>query len=266
LWADVREIPPHRQCFHVVRNPIMTHQTYDEAQDFDAKKFFIKARRLYIEEPLRELGFKKYKSSVIARLTSENVFQFLDFQKSAYGGQDFTVNVAIRPMFCPNNDYLTLNPGNRLGLMALKPRSDRWWNYSTQAEGERSFVDVFEMIKRFALPFFDATKTSTDIISAYDKNIFGKNKFGDRVTWGTTGWEDFDLGHIYLHSGETKKAIKHFNLCIKEFQKDERDWAQTAAAECLSIKKIIASGKTEVNKYIAETKKSSIEKLKLSDW
>ncbi|PKK37565.1 hypothetical protein BWI96_06820 [Siphonobacter sp. SORGH_AS_0500] len=103
----------------------MTYQTRDTLQDFDAKKYFTKARRQYIEEPLKEFGFKKYKSSVVARLTSGNVFQFLDFQKSAYGGQNFTVNVAIRPLFSHNDEYLTLLPGNRLGLMATKSKSDK---------------------------------------------------------------------------------------------------------------------------------------------
>lgn len=244
----------------------MTHGTNDTAQDFDPKKFFTKARRLYIEEPLQQLGFKKYKSSVIARLTPGDVFQFFDFQKSAYGGQNFTVNVAIRPLFCPNDDYLILRPGNRLGLMAIKSRSDKWWNYSTQSEGEKSFADVFDIIKQFALPFFDATQTSNDIISAYEKNIFGKNKFGDRVEWGTAGWEDFYIGHVYLHAGQIKKAIKHFNLCYKEFSKDDSDWAKTSAARCLRIKEIIAFGQSEIDKYIDNTKRGSIEKLKLSEW
>jgi Domain of unknown function (DUF4304) len=244
----------------------MTHQTSDTPQDFDAKKFFTKARRLYIEEPLKVLDFKKYKSSVIARVTTGDIFQFLDFQKSAYGGQDFTINVAIRPLFCPNHDYLTLLPGNRLGLMSTKSKKDIWWNYTTQAEGDKSFVDVFEMTKKYALPFFEATQTSNEIIICYEKNIFGINKFGDRIAWGTIGWEDFDLGHIYLHAGQIKKAIKHFNACYKEFKKDDRDWAQSATTECLKIKDIIASGQFQIDKYITDTIKDSKEKLKLVDW
>jgi hypothetical protein len=150
--------------------------------------------------------------------------------------------------------------------MANKFGSDKWWTYSTLQEGEKSFADVYDMIKRFAVPFFDATQTSNDIISAYEKNILGKSKFGGRVIWGTVGWEDFYMGHIYLHAGQTKKAIRHFNLCHKEFDKGDSDWAQTAAKECLRIKEIIASGQSEVDKYIADTKKDSLEKLKLADW
>jgi Domain of unknown function (DUF4304) len=77
----------------------MTHQSSDTSQDFDAKKYFTKARRQYIDDPLKVLGFKRYKSSALARLTSGEVFQFLNFQKSAYGGQNFTVNVSLRPLF-----------------------------------------------------------------------------------------------------------------------------------------------------------------------
>ena len=48
---------------------------------FDSKKYFLQARKEFIETPLKELGFKKYKSAFVARLTTDNVFQFIDFQK-----------------------------------------------------------------------------------------------------------------------------------------------------------------------------------------
>ncbi|NNV57222.1 DUF4304 domain-containing protein [Limnovirga soli] len=244
----------------------MTHKTSDTLQDFDPKKYFTKARRQYIDEPLKALGFKQYKSSVVARITSGNIFQFLDFQKSAYGGQNFTVNVAIRPLFSRNDEYLTLLPGNRLGLMATKSKSDKWWNYTTELEGNENFADLFDKISKYAIPFFELTQNSKDIIAAYEKNFLGINKFGDRVAWGTVGWEDFDLGHIYLHAGQIKKAFKHFNACYKEFIRDDRDWAQEAAKKCLEIQNIIELGKLQIDDYLADTINYSKEKLKLTDW
>ena len=244
----------------------MTHQTSDTSQDFDAKKYFTKARRHYIEEPLKALGFKRYKTSVIARLTTDNVFQFLDFQKSSYGGQNLTINACIRPLFSRNHEYLTLLPGNRLGLMSEKLKVDKWWNYSTQEQGDQSFSEIIEVIFETAIPFFDATKTSKEIISSYEKNFLGKSKFDKYVQWGTMGWEDFDFGHIYLQAEQIKNAIKHFNSCYDIFGKDDRDWAQEASKKCLEIKHIIELGQPEIDKYLADTVNGSKQKLKLTDW
>lgn len=233
---------------------------------FEPKKYFTTARRQYIESPLKELGFKKYKTAFIARMTNDNVFQFLDFQKSAYGGEQFTLHVTIRPMYCPHEDYLTLLPGNRLGSMATNGKKDKWWNYSTEEEANSSFVEIYNLLTKYAIPFFNSTMTSNDIIKSYEKNIFGVNKFGNKVEWGTIGWENYDLGHIYLKAGHNKKAIKQFDLCYKEFINDDRDWAQSAAKECMDIKTIINSGQMSIDKYLDDTIKESKQNLKLTEW
>ena len=228
---------------------------------FEPEKYFTTARRAYIELPLKELGFKKYKTAFIGRMTDDNVFQFLDFQKSAHGGEQFTLNVTMRPMYCPHEDYLTLLPGNRLGSMATNGKQDKWWNYSTEVEANSSFMEIFNLLTKHAIPFFNATMTSYDIVKSYEKNIFGS-----KVGWGTVGWENYDLGHIYLKAGDNKNAIKQFDTCYKGFSKDDRYWAQSAAKECVDIKTIINSGQTSIDKYLADTIKESKQNLKLTKW
>ncbi len=237
----------------------MTEQTNN------IKKHFATARREFIDKPLKELGFKPYKSSILGRLTDDNVFQFIDFHKSKYGGQ-FTIDIAIRPMYCPHEDYLSLLPGNRLYSMATNGKSDKWWTHSTQQETDESFKEIYKLIQDFALPFFDATLTSKQIIKSYERNFLGASKFGKRISWGTIGWEDFDFGHIYLRYGDNKNALKHFNKCFKEFNTDSRDWAQTAAKKCLDIKAIINSGQHNIEQYLVDTIKDSKQKLKLDQW
>lgn len=233
---------------------------------FDPKKYFNTARREFIESPLTELGFKKYKTVFVARMTDDNVFQCINFQKSAYGGEQFTINVTIRPMYCPHEDSLTLLPGNRLGLMATNGKNDKWWNYSTEAQGNSSFREVFDLLARYTIPFFDSTMTSKDIINSYEKNVFGINKFGNKVQWGTVGWKSYDLGHIYLKAGDNRKAIKQFDICNKEFINENRNWAQTAAKKCIDIKTIINAGQISIDKYLNDTIKESKQKLKLTEW
>lgn len=236
----------------------------NELKMFDSKKYFLQARKEFIETPLKELGFKKYKSAFVARLTTDNVFQFIDFQKSAYGGEEFTVNIAIRPLFCPNNEYLTLLPGNRLSTVAANKND--WWNYSTLATGQESFRQLYQLLSEHALPFFDATKSSDAIVKAYEKNIFGRNKFGNKIAWGTAGWENFDFGHIYLKSNNHKKAIQQFEKCYNYFKDDKNEVCSNVAKECLKIIEIIHSDKNNIEAYLNNTISKSKDNLQLQLW
>ena len=231
----------------------------------DIKKHFNKSRKVLLDNPLKEFGFKPYKTSFLARLTSDDVFQFIDIHKYRYGGQ-FTIEIAVRPLYCPHEEYLTLLPGNRLYSIVTKGKSDKWWPNTTEIETDESFMEVFRLICESAMPFFDSTKTSTDIIKSYEKNFLGINKFGNSICWGTTGWENFDFGHIYLKAGNTKKAIRQFDLCYKEFIKDNRDWAQIAAKKCIEIKNVINLGHVEIEKYLEKTIIQSKNNLKLNEW
>jgi hypothetical protein len=112
-------------------------------QVFDEKKYFTTARRAFIDNPLKELGFKPYKTSFLGRLTDDNVFQVIDFHKYKFGGQ-FTINITIRPMYCPHEDYLTMEPGNRLYSMATNKKGDKWWKYSNEQETNESFKEIFK--------------------------------------------------------------------------------------------------------------------------
>lgn len=231
----------------------------------DIKKYFNKSRKVLLDNPLKEFGFKPYKTSFLARLTSDNVFQFIDIHKYRYGGQ-FTIEIAVRPLFCPHEDYLTLLPGNRLYAIVTKGKSDKWWPNTTEIDTDESLKDVFKLICEFAMPFFDSTQTSDDIIKSYEKNFLGINKFGNSIEWGTAGWENFDFGHIYLKAGNKKNAIKQFDLCYKEFIKDNRDWAQIAAKKCIEIKRIIKGEQSEIEKYLEQTIIQSKTNLNLIDW
>lgn len=231
----------------------------------DFKKYFGIARRNFVDDPLKEFGFKPYKSSYLARLTADNVLQLICFQKYRYGGQ-FNVEIVIRPLFCPNDNYVTLNPGNRLYCIVTKGKEDKWWANTNREETNESFQAVHTFIKKYALPFFDSTLTSKDIINAYEKNFFGKSKFGKSINWGTTGWENFDFGHIYLKSNDTRNAIKQINKCYKEFIADNREWAQDAAKKCIELKKIISAGQVEIDKYLKQTIETSKQNLNIEMW
>lgn len=197
-------------------------------------------------------------------MTDDEVFQSISFIKSRYGGENFKVAISIRPMYCPHADYLPSLPGNSLRSIATK--SDENWNYSTETDGNKSFKEIVELIDKYAIPIFNSTENSFEIISCYERNIFGQRKFGNKIIWGTQGWENFDFGHIYLRAGDKSKSIRQFKKCYREFSADKRDWAQIAAKDCLKIIEIIKQGDDFIKDYLVDTIKTSKENLKLEKW
>lgn len=231
----------------------------------EINKYFKSARRELIDKHLQHLGFKPYGTSYLARLTSGNILQLINFHKNRFGGQ-FKIEIAIRPMFCPHDNYLTLLPGNSLYRIATNNKSDKWWKSTTKEEIDESLKDIYNLVNQFALPFFEATTNSKDIIKSYERNFLGISKFGKQICWGTEGWENFDFAHIYLHEGDRSNALKQIQKAYKEFQSDDREWAQVAASKCLEIMNIINSGHSEINRYLEQTTRLSKQNLKLENW
>ncbi len=167
-------------------------------------------------------------------------------------------------MYCPHDDYLTSMPGNSLRIIPTK--SDENWNYYSETEGNKSFKEIVELIDKYALPILNSTKSSVEIISCYERNIFRQRKFGNKILWGTQGWENFDFGHIYLRAGNKSKSIRQFKKCYREFSNDKRDWAQIAAKDCLKIIEIIKQGDNFITNYLTDIINTSKENLKLEKW
>lgn len=231
---------------------------------FDPKKYYRISLANLVELPLKQFGFKFFDKNSICRMTDDEVFQSISFIKSRYGGENFKVAISIRPMYCPHADYLPSLPGNSLRSIATK--SDENWNYSTETDGNKSFKEIVELIDKYAIPIFNSTENSFEIISCYERNIFGQRKFGNKIIWGTQGWENFDFGHIYLRAGDKSKSIRQFKKCYREFSADKRDWAQIAAKDCLKIIEIIKQGDDFIKDYLVDTIKTSKENLKLEKW
>lgn len=231
---------------------------------FDPNKYFRRSLNSIFENNLKQFGFSFLDKNSICRMTDDDIFQRIVFLKSQYGGQNFQVSISFRPMYCPNDEYFTSMPGNSLRVIATK--SDAHWNYSTEQIGDASFNEIEKLINKYAIPIFNSTQNSSDIISCYERNLFGQRKFGNKILWGTQGWEDFDFGHIYLRAGNKSKAIRHFKKCYKEFKSDKREWAQVAANDCLNAIENIKQDNDSIAKYLAETIKESKTNLKLEDW
>lgn len=225
--------------------------------------YFQSKRIEAIDRPLGNLGFKSYKTSYIARITEGQVFQFLYFNKHRFGHQ-FTIEVCIRPLFCPN-EILTLRPGNRLALMETHGATDKWWPSASEAEIDTSMTQVLQIIQQFAIPFFEATQKSQDIIKAHEQNFFGLSMFGKRIQWGTPGYENFDFAHIHLMAGDSNNARKQIAVVQKEIDSGN-DQVKILMTKLVNLTTLIDSGRSAIDNYLKQTIFNSKKTLQLESW
>ena len=230
----------------------------------DTKKYFKNSLVEKISSPLKEFNFKFYDKLTIGRMTSDEIFQSISFTKSPYDTYFFNAHFTIRPMYCPNEDYFVTMPGN--SFIALTKNKKEFWNYTTETNCDESFNEISEIIMKIVLPIFDLTTNSNQVISSYEKNIFGQRKFGNKIEWGTIGWENFDIGHIYLRAGNRAKAINQLKKSYKIFKSDDRDWAKIASERCLELIELIDKDNNEIENYIRNVIETSKANLKLDNW
>jgi hypothetical protein len=234
---------------------------------YDHKKYFHVARKEFIEKPLAEFGFKKYRQEHIARITDDNVLQLIRFHKSKYGSATFKVNVTIRPLYCPHPSGLPASPGNDLvKLSGTRRKKNEVWGFAAKEEADESFAGVYKLLVKAALPFFNATANVNDIIKAYERNLLGFRKFGKKVDWGPDGWSNYDFGHIYLRAGKLNKAKAQFDKYYKDFNDDGREWALELAAEFPHFMKLIYGPQADIDQYLADITAKNWQDMELDKW
>lgn len=210
-------------------------------------------------------GFKPYGKDGFGRITHGDVFQLFYFQPHRHI-DSFTVEICIRPLFCENGEHLNLRPGNRLGKIATKPGLDKWWPCSTNVETDESMSEVLQLMNEFAMSFYNSTKTCAEIIQSYKKNFLGRNKFGNRVNWGTPGCECFDFGYIYLKAGNRKKASEEFEKCLQITNTSLRDDERSIAKKFQHLKQLCKTDSNEVDEFLEAQIQKSLDNLNIKNW
>jgi hypothetical protein len=231
----------------------------------DKKKYINDCWKLMVAPALKRYGFRLYEKNVLGRLTHDDVFQFLVLNKHRHT-ETFTVDVAIRPMYCENGNYLTLRPGNRLGKIVTNGRLDTWWNGETAESAEKNFAEVLQHIYESVLPFFNSTRTSSELVQSFKKNIFGNSKFGKKIDWGTSDNSSFDFAYIYLRAGDSKNSLKELEKCLSHFSAHGEDRYNRAIEHCVQLKKLAQSGKANIDEYLGKKISEGKVNLKLTNW
>lgn len=94
---------------------------------------------------LADYGFLPWKTNAYIRLNKEGILEYIDLQKEHYGSKTFTVNLAVMPLYVPNDGYMILDFGNRLG--SLVSGKDFWWDYKDAKMAKASFDNVKELLE-----------------------------------------------------------------------------------------------------------------------
>lgn len=221
--------------------------------DSHYKKMFTK----HIVKPLVGEGFKRYKSSNIARITEDSIFQLFNFQKEAYGGKAYTVNVAIRPLYIPHEN-ISLQPGERIGYFSHG--YDHWWSYKDEITSESSFLEVSSIITNTILPMLNDLGTSTSLL-----NEFFNKKYA--LKWPTSEcWRLNDLAFMCLKLGDFRKSNELFIKARNSFKNIGFEWALSAAETCDKVISMIGSEGDKVSNYLEFCESETRKNLGLTEW
>ncbi len=221
-----------------------------------AESNFRKACTKWLVNPLKVYGFKRYKSSFVARMTTDSIFQFINLQKSAVGGKTFTANIAVRPLFIPN-ETLSLQPGARLGNFLNE--GDLWQSYKSEEDAEESFIYANQIIIENVIPWFDRMKLTVNIVKEYD----GKHS----IFWGPTVGKTFDLAYMYLWINDFTNAIKMFKEARDIFSSDDKGLTQKGLGNCDKMIDLISnSSYKEIKSLLLEHERKNKIELGLKDW
>jgi len=224
---------------------------------YNADSGYSKLFTQYIAKPLSIANFKRYKSSNIARIAGDSIFQVLNFQKEAYGGKEFTVNVAIRPLYVPH-EVLSLQPGNRLGYFSRG--CDRWWNYKTPNRADMNFQEVNGILIEKVIPMFDVLSSSESLLNEYLNNEFPIELPSSDC------WKKYDLAHINLQLGNYDESKELFLNAQKSFMEVGFEWALKVAKKCESTLLLFDKGNESLTEYLKVCVEESKKNLGLIDF
>lgn len=101
---------------------------------------------------LRQNGFQPFKAATYYKITSEDILQFLYFQKGVGSRQDqMTINAVIQSLFSPTCSLSVLQPGGSIGQFLTSQRNKMWYCNEENATTE-SINNIKEELRTALLP------------------------------------------------------------------------------------------------------------------
>src|SRR6266498_3541564 len=212
--------------------------------------FLAIAARNILRPALAEYGFQEYAKKHYFRLCG-NIAQFLDLQKSSWGGGDFAVNYSVF-LLAPPRKFIGSIFGGRL------PRgksSDGWWKSSKPEFAEASIHEVVSTFRSFTWPIFQQTSTLEGYIAA----LKGR---GEHLSPHIPA----EIGCALILNNQINQALPYIERAEREYRDfassvEKVDWSLQAADRMAHLREAMKAGSQGelLNAWIRE----SVVKLKL---
>lgn len=223
-------------------------------KDKTVDSYFNKAFSKYIVKEFSQYGFKKYRSRFVARIIHDSIFQLITFQKDAYGRNQFTVNVSLRPLYIPH-EFLILEPGER--LTKFTNQTNKWWSFQTEIESEDSFNQVSQVLKDKVICMFDTLSTTNALINYYNTETFP-------ITWYSSLANGlYDLAYMFLKEHRFEEAIENFIKACDLYKSFGFDWSEEKYKECKDVLRLCEEENDKIDGYLEKCEQQSLEVLKL---
>src|SRR5687767_11216972 len=123
--------------------------------------FLAKAAKAVLKPALAQHGFQQYSNKMYFRMCGK-IAQFIDLQKSSWGGGDFAVNYFIFILVPPR----TFIGSVFAGRVPRGKSGDGWWKSEPEEAAQSSMSDVWSKFESVTLPLFERSANLPGYIDA----------------------------------------------------------------------------------------------------
>lgn len=213
-----------------------------------------KAARAMLKPTVAAHGFQEYSAKKYFRLCGW-IAQFLDLQKSGWGGGSFCVNQFIF-LLVPPCDGIGGVRGGRLPQKGRAWGTDAWWESSSPELALRSIEDVCDIFETVAMPRFTQGSTLAGLVDALKPEADG---------CPNTHFKK-EVGCALICDGRSEEGIRYLQRAERDYRagfikRPTAAWLETDANYMKMLSDAVAAGQHPG--LLAEWFQSSVKSLKI---
>ncbi len=203
-----------------------------------ASDFLSKAAKAVLKPAIAHCGFQEYSTKTYFRMCGR-VAQFLDLQKTKWGGGDFAVNYFIF-ILVPHRTFI----GSVFaGRFPRGKSGDGWWKSDSEEAARISISEVREKFESFAHPIFERTASiggyidELKVLSAESLNAHFRADIGCALA--CSGRLEESLRYVRKAEEEYRAFSAQFPVTTKPM------WSDESANEMSALAAAIEAGRHE---------------------
>lgn len=213
-----------------------------------------KAARVVLKPAVEAHGFQSYSAKNYFRICGY-IAQFLNLQKSAWGGGSFCVNQFIF-LLVPPRDGIGGVFGGRLPHKGRAWGTDAWWESSSPELALRSIEDVCDIFETVAMPRFKQGSTLAGLVDALKPDADG---------CPNTHFKK-EVGCALICDGRLEEGIQYLEKAERDYRagfikRPTADWLESDANYMKILLEAVAVG--QHRELLEQWFQSSVMSLKI---